>query len=190
MKKYSLLRIIYLVVCATLFFGCSAEDGTDGAIGPQGEQGDIGAQGEQGPQGEEGNSNVISSGWFGINPWSFDEPFLKANTIYELTDSQLENASILVYRKRSNIVVEALPIVVYTLNGEIFRVTRINIFNNELRIVIEGRDVEIQSGEYLPPEVEFRYIISVPPSTADKSSRVDFSKMSYEEVVDYLGLEP
>ncbi len=169
---------------AIILLSCNAEDGEPGPQGPQGEQG---IRGEQGPQGPEGNSNVIASEWFGIETWEDNRRTIKRQTILELTNAQLERAVIIIYRKNdyapgfSN--VDMLP------TGRVIR-TWINIPENQLQIVVESDGIDIPSDEYLPPEIEFRYIIIEPPSTTGKDTMVNFSKMSYQEVVDYLGLNP
>lgn len=184
MKNISLFRIIGLISCLTLFLSCSAEDGEIGPQGPQGEQG------EQGLQGEPGNSNVIASEWFGIETWEDDRPFVKLQTVLELTNAQLERAVILVYQKNEQTpgfgFINMLP------TASARTRTRINILENQLQIVVETltSGVAIPSNEYLPPEIQFRYVILEPPSTADKGTRVNFSKMSYQEVIEYLGIDP
>ncbi|SHG30052.1 collagen-like protein [Flagellimonas flava] len=185
MKNYGLFKTIGLVIVTCLILGCSGEDGEIGPEGPQGEQG------EQGLQGEPGNSNVIASEWFGIETWEDDRPFGKLHPILELTNAQLERAVILVYRKDTYSPGFSL---INMLPTETVRTrTRINIPvpENQLEIIVESlsNDFEVPSNEYLPPEIQFRYVILEPPSTSGKVPSVDFSKMTYEEVVDYLGLK-
>ena len=183
MKNISLFRIIGLITCLTLFLSCSAEDGEIGPQGPQGEQG------EQGLQGEPGNSNVIASDWFGIETWETDLTFLKRQTILELTNTQLQRGVILIYRKSQQVsggtsLIELLP------RGTSI-ITSINIPDNLLQIVVRSDGTEILPIDYLPPSIQFRYVIFEPPSTSGKGSSLpNFSKMSYKEVVEYLGLEP
>ncbi len=184
MKSISLNRIIGLITCLILFSSCSAEEGEIGPQGPQGEQG------EQGPQGEPGNSNVIASEWFGIETWEDNRPFGKLHTILELTNAQLERAVILVYHKNEQFPGSGFINMLPTASARAR--TRINLFENQLQIVVETltSGVAIPSNEYLPPEIQFRYVILEPPSTSGKVPSVDFSKMNYEEVVELLGIDP
>lgn len=212
-------QCIKAVGCALflLLAACSAEDGVDGAIGPEGPQGEQGVQGAQGPQGEQGetgpqgeqgeqgppgedgtdaNSTVISSGWFEINPWDNDLPDFKFHRIPDLTlsETQIENDLILVYRRYQPTPVltqiAVLPIVEYNFSGEPELSLTNRVQGNGLYIQVQAFGRNVANDEYLGPETQFRYIIIEPASTADKTGSVDFSKMRYEEVVDYLGLKP
>lgn len=180
---------------AIILLSCSAEDGEPGPQGPQGEQGEVGAQGEQGPQGPEGNSNVVSSEWFGIETWERDTPLIKLQTILELTDSQLESGVILIYRRQQTsstggVTIRMLPIIFTNSRLGYSVETWWFTTDNSLKIVIEAEGRDVAPDTYLPPETQFRYIIIEPPSTSDKDTMVNFSKMSYEEVIGYLGLNP
>lgn len=206
MKKYTLFRTICLLALATLIFGCSAEDGEDGAIGPQGEQG---IQGEQGPPGEQGpvgadgadgidaNSTVISSGWFEIDTWETDLSNFKFHRIPDLilTDFQIENNVFLVYRRYqqspSFFTVDLLPF--YQLdvaNGDIELAIQQLLSGNGMFLQIQAFGRAVASEEYLGPDTQFRYMIIEPGSTSDKKKSVDYSKMTYNEVVEYLGINP
>ncbi|WP_435622578.1 hypothetical protein [Flagellimonas sp.] len=202
--KAILLIVIPLVLCSSLV-GCSAEDGETGPQGPQGEQG---LQGEQGPQGQPGvdgtdgadgqdaNSTVISSGWFEIDTWDTDLADFKFHRIPDLILSELEreNNVFLIYRRYqpnpSITRIDLLPLYVLDINGSIELAIRNRISGNGLFLQIESYGRSVASDEYLGPETLFRYIIIAPPSTDDKRNPMNYAKMSYEEVIEYLGIDP
>ena len=211
--KHFIFIIIPLALC-TVLFGCSAEDGETGPQGPQGEQGVAGPPGEQGPAGADGadgtdgtdgadgtdgidaNSTVISSGWFEIDTWDTDLTDFKFHRIPDLilTEFQIENDVFLVYRRYqpspSFVAIELLPFYLLDVNGDIELAIQNRISGNGLFIQIQSYGRAVANEEYLGPETQFRYMIIEPASTSDKKNSRDFSKMSYQEVVDYLGLKP
>ncbi|MEM7381622.1 MAG: collagen-like protein [Bacteroidota bacterium] len=205
MKNYTQFRMICLLALVAFIFGCSAEDGSDGTTGPQGEQG---IQGEQGPPGEQGpagtdgadgidaNSTVISSGWFEIDTWDTDISNFKFHRIPDLilTDFQIENNVFLVYRRYqqspSFFTVDLLPLYQLDVNGDIELSIQQLLSGNGMFLQIESFGRAVASEEYLGPDTQFRYMIIEPASTSDKKKNVDFSKMSYQEVVEYLGINP
>lgn len=200
-----------LKVVAVIFLGilvaCSAEDGQDGAIGPQGPQGEQGPQGPQGDQGPpgsdgqdgtdgvDGNANLISSGWLEIDTWTTDLPDFKFIRLPDLTltEFQIENDLILVYRRYqpspSLLQVELLPVTRYDTGGRVELSITSRIQGNGLHLQIEAIGRDVTADEYLPPETQFRYII-IPADGSSSKNRVNYFKMSYQEVVAYLNLKP
>lgn len=192
-KKNSFLG--YLVL-AVLIVSCSKDDGKDGAIGPQGAQGEqgpagaAGTDGEDGAQGETGAANVIYSDWFdselgdGIgtaSSFTFDAP--------ELTQEIMDSGIILMYAKTSSAEsVYPLPIT--------FSSTTINetyYFRSEgvtaaLRIWVRQVDVDGVDVE-TPYLSRFRYVL-IPRGSlvSGKSSSIDYSKMSYEKIVQHFNI--
>ena len=202
MKTSSMgLKMIGIVLFG-LLVACSAEDGAVGPQGPQGEQGLQGPQGEQGPAGADGadgidaNSTVISSGWFEINTWDTDLSDFKFHRIPDLilTEFEIENSVFLVYRRYQSTptftAINLLPLYVLDVNGDIELAVQNRISGNGLFLQIQAYGRSVASEEYLGPETQFRYMIVEPASTSDKNGRIDFTKMSYEEVVEHLGIDP
>ena len=200
--SHFLFKLIPCVVCLVLL-SCSGEDGEQGIQGPQGEQGIQGPQGEQGEPGVDGadgqdtNSTVISSGWFEINTWDTDLSNFKFHRIPDLilTEFQRENSVILVYRRYQLVptftTIDLLPF--YELdatNGSIGLAIQSKVSGNGLFLQIQAFGRAVTNEEFLGPETQFRYMIIDPASTDDKRYNVDFTKMSYQEVVDHLGLKP
>ncbi|TXJ94615.1 collagen-like protein [Flagellimonas pelagia] len=184
MKK---LFFIWTLV-GIMFLACSPDDGEDGAIGPQGvqgEQGQTGPQGEQGETGETGTANVIYSDWI---PSGFESPIADTHASFpiqnveELTDEIKANGYISVYGRYTTAytIIEPLPKSIFGLRMQHYDF-QINDLNQNINIwitSIDGSDIEI------PIYDDYRYII-IPggtPSTSGKSA-MDYSKMSYEELV-------
>lgn len=211
MKTRNSFSKIMSFLFLTLLVACSAEDGEvgpQGPQGPQGEQGPVGSQGEQGLQGEQGptgadgadgidaNSTVISSGWFEINTWDTDLPDLKFHRIPDLilTEFEIENRVFLVYRRYhpspAITTIELLPLYELSASGDIELAIQNRISGNGLFLQIQSFGRSVTNEEYLGPETQFRYMIVEPASTSDKKNSVDFSKMSYQEVVEYFGINP
>lgn len=189
-----------------LAIACSAEDGEDGVIGPQGPQGEQGAagpqgaQGEQGPpgadgqDGQDGTTNVVSSGWFEIDTWDNDLPDFKFHRIPDLTlsETQIENDLILVYRRYNPAPtltqVALLPITEYDFTGETVLSLTNRVQGTGLVVQVQAFGRNVASDEYLGPETQFRYFI-IPVDATTSKYAPDFSKMSFEEVLDYFGLD-
>ncbi len=197
MKKLFFSTKVFLTAfLAIALVSCSAEDGSDGATGPQGP---AGQNGIDGVDGEDGNANVIDIGWFtppsysltvnfGINYIEHDEP------IDEITQEVVENGVVLIYGKlngyNSSIwpydQIAQLPITLTYQNG----VTMTDVWTaivseSNLRIRFVNDDNFYSS---ISTSHSFRCII-IPSSKTSKNSSINFSKMSYEEVIDHFGLE-
>lgn len=177
-----------------LFLSCSAEDGQDGL---QGEQGPPGIDGQDGADGMDGNANVISSDWFGIETWDpTDLPRLKLYRIpdLELTDAQMDNDVFLVYRRYQpspeSTFIDMLPFTSYNTSDGTMRFEYNNyIVPNNMFIEIRSVGVDIPDVRFQPPQTQFRYIL-IPANNITSKRNMDFTKMSYQEVVDYLGINP
>ncbi|MEM9650013.1 MAG: hypothetical protein AAF969_16160 [Bacteroidota bacterium] len=203
MKTCSYFIKISLLLIVVFLMACSAEDG---AVGPQGPQGPQGEQGIQGPVGNDGtdgidgidaNSTVISSGWFEINTWDTDLSNFKFQRIPDLilTEFQKENSVILVYRRYQLVptfnTIDLLPF--YELdvaNGSIGLAIQSKVSGNGLFLQVQSFGRALVDEEFLGPETQFRYMVIEPASTADKSNIPDYSKMTYEEVIELLGINP
>ncbi len=183
-----------------LLMACSAEDGAVGPAGPQGPQGEQGIpgtdgqDGQDGADGQDGTANVFSSGWFEIDPWDTDIPDFKFHRIpgLILSEFQIENNLILIYRRYQPIPtftsVTLLPLAEYNSSGTLELLLTSRVQGNGLFIQIESYGRNVTNDEYLGPETQFRYIIIEPDPTSDKRP-INFSKMQYDEVIKYLGLD-
>lgn len=192
-------KVLFITaISMALVTSCSPEDGEDGAIGPQGEQGiqgEQGEQGEQGPQGEQGEpgtANVMYSDWANTElgnsiaassaSFDIDAP--------EIDADMLNFGTILVYARRVDLVdgniVYQLPIVFGAARQQsyYFVATTGNI---EINVHANEQGEDVGDGSFL---AQYRYVL-IPGgvSTSGKSgSNMDFTKMTYEEVVEYFNI--
>ncbi|MEN8797950.1 MAG: collagen-like protein [Flavobacteriaceae bacterium] len=182
-----LLKYGLLIVSITLF-SCSPEDGENGEIGPQGPQGiqgDPGEDGVDGTDGEDGNANVLYSEWFTVtqSDWSGigGTKISFTQSAPDITAEITDTGVVLVYHRFNN-QTRQLPYS-YSPNG--LHLVYIFVPGS---ITIEGflLDASVISAI---SALDFRFII-IPGGVpiAGKGTR-DFTKMSYEEVMDYFGLD-
>tara|TARA_R110002050_G_scaffold204522_4_gene340244 strand:- start:179527 stop:180027 length:501 start_codon:yes stop_codon:yes gene_type:complete len=157
-------KLFLMGICAVLTLSCSSEDGNDGAIGPQG------IQGEQGPDGEDGNANVTSILFE-------DQTILIGNNdfaIPQLTQEIFDNGVVLAYLKGTDGSWQPLPLI---QEGNIaLDIDRISVGNIRL------------TATFTSLNLNFRFIL-IKGNLTGKNAEMDFSKMSYVEVMDYFGLE-
>ena len=176
--KNSILKIklLLMVLGAVLMLSCSTENGEDGAIGPQG------IAGVDGINGEDGNANVIISEWFN-EEFSDDlrrlDTFSIENDIFN--EDTGSNAVLLVYGRRGLDGVFSLPVVFDEQSYFYF----IDTADKSLTIVGQSTSERLFTYKRFR---EYRYAI-IPGNTADKTNSPDFSKMTYEQVMDYFKLE-
>lgn len=208
--KLNLKYVIIIMVGATIFSCSKAEDGAIGPIGPAGAIGQTGAAGQDGADGlnggqdgadgatgatgtagadgaagADGNANVISSGWYTLanSEWTANgnnKIITATKDDAEITQEVMDTAVILAYIDRGpgNSGVYSLPIV------ELFSYTY--YINNVGGITY--RHYKSDGGTVsAPTSIKFRHVI-IPASTSGKSS-IDFTKMTYEEVMDHFDLE-
>ncbi len=178
--------IVYLLKFAFLLSflvtaSCSPEDGRDGEQGPQG------VAGQDGQDGADGNANVTASPWFDEefpNTQSTSAFFNRTDT--EITQDVANSAAFLVYGKRFNIsstdIIVQLPIVddEVTYFYELFPQTN--------QIFFRAESVDKTTQFTFNDFEQFRYVI-IPSTSTGKNKSLNFSKMSYYEVMDYLGLD-
>lgn len=184
------LKTLLIAVLGIIVLGCSAEDGQDGATGEQGEQGPVGPQGEQGEQGpegpqgepgEDGNTNVIASEWI---PEQFSNDIVSYTQFYiedeAFTIDILNSGTVLVYGRDGASVV---PIPVVFNNQTYYFVLPETL--GEIIFIARSVDNSLTTFGVF---TDFRYLI-IPSSGTTKSAQLlDFSKMSYYEVMDHFGL--
>ena len=197
-------RLFLMALGAIVVLSCSAEDGEDGVIGPQGPQGEQGlpgqdgADGQDGEDGEDGNANVIASEWFGPVGQSQES---NGYTVYAEFDKALdgidpevfETGTVLVYARFSNFVEEVWPlgysaILPLTISGGTTDHHFTYYFSPD-NLKIRYRRDPVQEFISFSPDSRFRYVVIPAGSTSSKINPVDFTKMSYEEAMDHLGLE-
>ena len=172
-----------VMTLAIIMTACSPEDGEDGAVGPagpQGQQGPPGPQGDQGEPGEDGNANVIASDWI---PEEFSDVATTV-TSFDVMDttidqSILDSGVVLSYGRLTSSVIE-IP---FTFSNRTYYIA---LFADG-RIRFIGRSVD-GAAETFGDLTDVRYVI-IPSSTSSKNPGVDFTKMTYHEVMDHFGLD-
>jgi len=181
-----------MALLGIMFLVCSPEDGEDGSIWPQGiqgEQGVAGPQGEQGETGETGTANVIYSDWI---PSGFDSPIADTHAsfaienIAELTDEVKATGYIAVYGRytQAYTVIQPLPKSLFGLRMQHYDF-QINDLNQNISIwinSIDGSDIAI------PIYYDYRYIIIPGGTPSTGKSTIDYTKMSYEEIVAHFNI--
>ena len=191
MKTSLFIKTTIIILLASLFIGCSAEDGEQGPTGPQGaqgEQGPQGAQGEQGPTGpqgepgEDGNANVIASEWI---PEQFSNNIVSYTQFYiedeAFTSDILNSGTVLVYGRDGASVV---PIPVFFNNQTYYFVLPETLGE----IIFVARSVD-NSTTAFTIFTDFRYVIIPASNTTTKNGQtINFNKMTYYEVMDHFGL--
>lgn len=167
MKTVHLFQCLLMVLYLS-FTGCQDDDSPT-----------EGPQGEQGPAGEDGNANVIASGWipsgFTNDPSTF--------TFFDISDSNItqsimDTGLVLAFGRVENTIV-SIPFVFSRKSYYI------SMQSNAIRFI--GASVD-GTPQYFLDCSHFRYVI-IPASTAGKNGGVDFTVMSYEEVINYFSLE-
>lgn len=195
----SIKTVLIMALSMALVTSCSSEDGEDGAAGPQGEQGPAGPagpqgeQGAQGEQGEPGTANVIYSDWIASEFGSLaaaeeSEQLLVSFSVAEFNN---ENDVLLVYGRREiNIIsneVYQLPFDLISQN-EIYRY-RLSEGSGFTALYVEALTTDGGTNIFTHFD-DYRYVI-IPGgvSTSGKSgSGIDFTKMSYEEIVAHFNI--
>lgn len=177
-KKITINSIVLFGLVTIL--SCSADDGKDGI---------------DGIDGEVGTANVIYSGW--VNAPAGTAEIIDGTaglstiiSVPKLTSDILNNGVVLVYMKfGSGVHVFPLPYT-STAGGFANTITAIPILNNikifRFKHAADGTTVG------LPASLSYRYIL-IPggvPATDGKSVKIDYSKMSYEDVCARLNIKP
>ncbi len=185
-----------MVLSMALAISCSPDDGADGAVGPQGpqgEQGVAGPQGEQGEQGEPGTANVIYSDWIASEFGSLAAAEQSEQLLVSLGlgEFNISNDLLLVYGRReisaiSNDVYQ-LPFDLYSQN-EKYR-QRLSEGSGFVALYVEALNTVGGTNIFTYFDY-YRYVI-IPGgvSTSGKSGQeLDFSKMTYEEVINHFNI--
>lgn len=185
-----------MVLSLVLITSCSSEDGADGAVGPQGpqgEQGVAGPQGEQGEQGDPGTANVIYSDWIASEFGSFAAAEESEQLLVSLGQGEFNNANdlLLVYgRHEINAVLNDIYQLPFDLisQDEKYRY-RLSEGTSFVALYVEALNT-VGGTNLFTYFNDYRYVI-IPGgvSTSGKSaSAMDFTKMSYEELIAYFNI--
>ncbi|MCX7550666.1 hypothetical protein [Xanthomarina sp. F2636L] len=185
-SKYVLLA--FLVIFS---FSCSPEDGDTGPQGP------AGMDGTDGTDGTDGNANVIYSSWFGPDGQTFISNGYTSYAEFEvsapeLTNDIINNGVVLVYAKFNNYVPEVWPAghvaqLPLTISGG----TTDHIYT----YYVEDSNMKIRYRQEGPASTwsfvgvqMFRYVL-IPGNIDARAQQIDYSKMTYEEVINHFNLE-
>lgn len=190
--KTNVMKHLFCVLCVSiLFIGCSAEDGNDGAMGPQGIDGTDGVDGTDGSDGETGTANVIYSDWIAsdfadpitddFDQWEIFAP--------ELTQEIHDTGVILVYA-RVGTLIYPIPVTFFSTIRENWNFRLLDINDTLIAIRVNSTDGGVIGTPFL--NEDFRYIIIPGGTTAStddgRSATINYSKMSYEEIIAHFNI--
>ena len=196
-------KLLAMALGAVLVLSCSAEDGEDGVMGPQGEQGipgpqgpagqdgEDGAIGPQGPQGEQGipgedgedgedgaDGQNGADGNANVTSILFENQTINTgNNVFDvpqLTQSIFDSGIVYAYATvTGNTYWEVLPL---SSGGEILlEIDRIEVGSITLKATFTQSNLRL------------RFVL-VEGNLTGKTGEPDIKNMSYEEAMDYLGL--
>lgn len=181
MKTFKTIFFILLISISTI--ACSSDDGVDGV------------DGAVGPAGPAGSANVIYSAWVSApagTPETIDGTSGLSTSIAvpQLTADIMAKGTVLVYMTfGSGTNIYPLPYT-STAGGSVNTITAISSLNSikifRFKHANDGTTVA------LPASLSYRYIL-IPggvTATTSKTAKVDYSKMSYEEVCAKFNLQP
>lgn len=182
--------------------GDKGDPGPQGDTGPQGIQGEQGLpgpkgeQGEQGPQGDTGTANVIYSNWIPSDfPASINSDFDQWE-IYapELTQEVHDTGVVLVFARKGTLIYP-VPNSFFANIQEHYDFRLLDINDDLIAVRIHSMDGNNIGTPHL--NEDFRYVI-IPggtPSNTDgpggfdsKTGMEDYTKMSYEEIVEHFNI--
>jgi len=186
-------KLCIAILTTVLFIACSSEDGEDGINGINGIDGIDGADGADGEQGETGTANVIYSDWIQTN---FINPNPAPTNIMGLatfSEGEINTVAdvVLVYGGNN-------------LNGEfeIHQLPYIRIGNVQFTFGLFGSDGTETGSTFLQVRTNtfdgtnatfqffdsYRYVIIPGGNPVTGKSSVDYSKMSYKEVMAHFNI--
>jgi len=207
MKKIFNHSLFILGLLMAITITSCTKEGEIGPIGPQGSQGEAGPQGEQGPKGdngqdgqdgqdgEDGNANIIYSEWFTSGgAWTkpgsdgYDAYFDRAAP--GVTQDIIDSGIVLSYANITMFSGGIKPLPFTTGNG----VTSLwNYFITDIgNIRFIATNLEHDDRTFVPSRfIEFRYVIVPGGQLGAKgaATKNELKKMSYQEVMEYFGLE-
>ena len=188
-------QVFSLIFIASLFLACSKEDGKDGATGPagtQGEQGVAGTDGADGEQGETGSANVIYSDWIDVDYLLNGALESNLQGLGTFTESELNKDTdvVLVYGQRDTEStadgVYALPYILASQDEYYsFMLTDASGITTSIRATVNTLDGGTNLFNFFQ---QYRYVI-IPGGISDSGkSSIDYSKMTYEEIVEHFNI--
>lgn len=186
--KY-VLNVAFIIMATNFFVSCSAEDGATGPQGP------TGLDGIDGQDGQDGNANVIASEWI-EGPDDVFSGIAEMNiSLSEITFENIDTSAFLVYARTSGFSDDVWPQGQTTLLPIAIRTSPDLKLQIDYFFTTENLTIRYWADPFLefisfPSDTQFRYVI-IPSvsSTSGKNQSIDFSKMSYQEVVEYFDLD-
>lgn len=192
--KYAMLTLI-----AVISFSCQPEQGPQGEQGPIGEQGPKGDKGDKGDNGKDGNANVYASDWFTPNSWNTSTIFEITNFEHTINDSKitqelLNSGTLIVFGKlegySSNIwqkgQVSQLPVNLSYKTSEGLSLDTWTALATVGKLKINFTN-SINLYTSISTAHTFRYVI-IPSNKASRLA-LDYTKMSYNELMESLELD-
>ncbi|TYB79389.1 hypothetical protein [Bizionia myxarmorum] len=163
-------KYVLLTLLVAFSFSCSPEDGNDGAVGPAG---------PAGSNGQDGNANVIASDWI---PISLSDGSASQFDVIDtnINAETLSSSLIVVYGKFTAQDIVGIP---FTYSNRTYYFVAFQD-TNTFRIL--GRSLDGTS-ESFNDISDVRYIII--PSNNSTRGNIDYTKMSYQEVINHFDLE-
>ena len=198
MKTTKLIKSILVVAFVAFLGSCSSEDGADGLNGVDGTDGVDGvdgmdgADGTDGEDGDAGTANVIYSDWIDSEFASISAAEESEQLLVSLGpgDFNADQDVILVYGRRADnailFTVSQLPFELFS-QSEVYRyrVSEGATFN-ALYVDNSSSDGGNKVFDYF---ADYRYVIIPGGVSANgKSSSIDYTKMSYEEVIAHFNI--
>ena len=156
-------KYVLLALLVAFSFSCSPEDGNDGAAGP------TGAAGANGTNGQDGNANVTSVLFENQTINNGDTAFIIPELDQDIYDNGIVYAYVTV---TGNDYWEVLPL--SSGGNTILEIDRIEVGRATLR------------ANFTQGNLRLRFVLVA--GTPMGKTRIDISKMSYEEAMDYFGL--
>ena len=188
-KIKHILNVTFIIMATNFLVGCSAEDG---AIGPQGL---AGLDGVDGIDGQDGNANVIASDWVEAPNGVFSGTAEMNISLGEITFENINISAFLVYARTSAFSEDVWPQGQTTLLPVAIRSSADFKLQLDYFFTTENLTIRYWQGPFLefisfPSDTQFRYVIIPAVNNASgKNQSIDFSKMTYQEVVEYFDLE-
>jgi len=162
--------------------GADGQDGADGATGPQGPAGE---DGQDGADGTDGSIDIYASVWksnFFYNKTGLGGS-LPMGVNPNLNQEVADGGVIMVYGKSPSGIVQALPI--SKERGRVIYDFWLNPDVGVIRVHLTTDDAKDATFDHF---THFRYVV-IPPATSSKTSKIDYQKMTYEEVMQHFGLD-
>lgn len=188
-------KLVFITLLIAFTYSCSSEDGADGINGTDGTNG---IDGQDGLQGEPGTVNVLYSDWMDQDFNFLDFPTFKSMLVDDtnINNDFLNNGGIVLgfFRFQDNVPFQ-LPHQDFNRNN-IRTITPVHFSDRgEVRFTIESTDETDLTDDEINGvggsiNAQYKYVL-IPGGTKITSSRssIEWEKLSYYEVCDYLGIK-